>query len=90
MQFVQSENQPDSSAIVQTIIQVESCVNNEDCLSETVISNLIEELNVETLFINALFNPQNLNRPVGYYFDSQLNEELVKDLSKEVTVSVRS
>lgn len=78
-----------SNRKISTNVLVQACTGT-DCLPSADINELIGRTNIELLFMNANFDPKNLEEPIAYYADKRLYQELIPDVQKEFSVNMKS
>lgn len=71
-----------------TDVKIKQCVKN-NCLENDEMKKKIESLNVELLFMNANFDPKSLVKPIAYFPDTSLYQELVPGVKKVFQIDLR-
>ena len=65
----------------ETVIQIQGCHTGLDVVCDNEeIEVLKKTLDVEIIFINANFDPKSMKRPISYYFDKRLNQQILPEL----------
>ena len=69
-----------------TTVKIKQCVYSDEmeCLGN--LDELIDNVDIELLFINTNFQPNIQDDPISYFFDNRLNQEIVKGMKKQFNV----
>lgn len=77
-----------SDITVTTDVIVKTCTG-DNCIPEEDLNELIQKIDIELLFMNANFDPKNLDTPISYYADKRLFQELIPGVQKDFSINLK-
>ena len=74
-----------------TDVKIKRCISSptKQCDGENEIENLIDSVNVEMLYMNAFFDPKSLTKPITYFPDTSLYQEIVTGVKQVFNIDLR-